>query len=297
MHAYVLLQDPSGGLHELVPGDIIGRMWSAALQLDDGRISEAHAMVSLREGQLRLVALRGALALDGKPLAQAPLAPGVRVTLAPGVALDVVEVHLPPHVLGAEAPGLPRQMLPGVCSVLPGPQLVRGWRQDALLHVWFTGDRWMAGARGAAPAPVDVGMELDAGGVPLRLLAIPVRDAGPEVTRRRGDLDTPLRIVANYTTVHVLREGAPPVVFCGMQAQLVSEIVATEGPLSWGALSESLWPREPDAVVRRGRLDTMLSRIRRRLRAAGIRADLVRTDGAGMVEVLLYPNDVVENRT
>ena len=50
MHAHAILRDPQGHHHELVHGDVIGRVWSAALQLDDGRVSEAHAMVSLREG-------------------------------------------------------------------------------------------------------------------------------------------------------------------------------------------------------------------------------------------------------
>jgi hypothetical protein len=49
--------------------------------------------------------------------------------------------------------------------------------------------------------------------------------------------------------------------------------------------------------MRRGRLDTLLSRVRRRLRAAGLRADLVRADGAGAIELLLYPHDRVDDRT
>jgi pSer/pThr/pTyr-binding forkhead associated (FHA) protein len=48
MLATVRLRLPDGSTTTLAPGDIIGRMASAALVLDDGRVSEAHAMVSLR---------------------------------------------------------------------------------------------------------------------------------------------------------------------------------------------------------------------------------------------------------
>ena len=58
-HATVYLLTPDGEEHALIPGDLIGRMHTAALHLDDGRVSEAHAMVSLRDGSLRLLSLRG----------------------------------------------------------------------------------------------------------------------------------------------------------------------------------------------------------------------------------------------
>lgn len=82
-----------------------------------------------------------------------------------------------------------------------------------------------------------------------------------------------------------------------MLARLVSELVALGGPAGWATLAGELWPDEADLLLQRGRLDTVLSRVRRRLRAAGVRADLVHTDGAGTMELLLYPHDRVEDRT
>ena len=58
MRPTVSLQLPDGSIHELGHGDLIGRLWTAALHLDDGRISEAHAMISLRGSELHLLALR-----------------------------------------------------------------------------------------------------------------------------------------------------------------------------------------------------------------------------------------------
>ncbi len=299
MHAHAILRDPQGHHHELVHGDVIGRVWSAALQLDDGRVSEAHAMVSLREGQLQLIALRGRLAVEGQPQSHVALRPGARIQLARGVELEVLEVYLPDDVLGIEAEGLPRQALPGVCSVLADPtlRLSAGWQDGALLHIWTTGDRWMARVPGAAARPLRAGDSLPVGAHRLRLVAIPLQDAGHSATRRQGELDAPVHLIAAFDTVHIHREGGPPVTLGGMQARLVSELVAIGGPVSWGVLAEELWPDEADAHMRRGRLDTLLSRVRRRLRAAGLRADLVRADGAGAIELLLYPHDRVDDRT
>jgi hypothetical protein len=299
LHAYALIRDPEGHVHELVHGDIVGRVWSAALQLDDGRVSEAHAMLSLREGQLQLIALRGRLAVEGQPQANVAIRPGLRVQLARGVELEVLEVSLPDHVLGVEGPTLPRQALPGVCSVLADPhvRLSAGWQEGARLHIWTTGERWMARKPGEAAAPLQAGEVVLVGGEPLRLVEIPLHDAGHSATRRQGELDAPVHIVAAFDTVHIHREGGVPVTLGGLQARLVSELVAIDGPVSWSVLAEELWPDGDDAFLRRNRLDTLLSRLRRRFRAAGLRADLVRADGSGTVELFLYPHDRVEDRT
>ncbi len=67
MRAFVRFQLPDGTQRDLYPGDIIGRLWSAALHVDDARVSEAHALVSLRGRELQLLALRGRFAVDSTP--------------------------------------------------------------------------------------------------------------------------------------------------------------------------------------------------------------------------------------
>jgi len=299
LHAHVLVRTPDGRLTELVHGDLIGRVWTAALQLNDGRVSEAHAMVSLREGRLELIALRGAFAVDGQPLPRVALSVGLRVQLARGIELEVVDVRLPDAVLGVEGPSLARQALPGVCSVVadPAPRLAQGFREDAAACIWTTGDGWMIRRPDGASVPLRGGDTLVAGGQTLQFVDIALHAAGPAATRRRGEVDSPVTIVAHFDTVHVHRAGEPAVTFSGKQAQLISELVACGGPLGWSALTEELWSDEEDPALRRSRLDVLLTRIRRKLRAGGVRADLVRTDGAGMVELFTYPYDTVENNT
>lgn len=55
MRAYAKILAPDDTEWLLGPGDRIGRLASAALTIDDARVSEAHAMISLRGGELRLL--------------------------------------------------------------------------------------------------------------------------------------------------------------------------------------------------------------------------------------------------
>jgi hypothetical protein len=296
VQTWALIRSPDGRLVELVPGDIIGRSTSAALPVDEGRVSEAHAMVSLREGQLQLLPLRGGLALGGEPVSHVVLTPGAVVQLADGVELTVMEAHLPLEVLGIEGRTLPRQMLPAVASILAGarPRLVGGWREDALAQLWSTGEGFrLKTSEGTREVAAGDGVTVN--GHELHFVAIPLGEAGPRTTRRVGDFADPLHIMARFDTVQVHRDGRAPVIFSGMQARLVTELVSVDGPVTWGVLSSELWPDEDDSALRRGRLDALLMRVRRRLRATGIRSDLIRSDGAGTVELVRYPNDRIED--
>ena len=296
VQTYVVLQTAQGQSVELVPGDFVGRAVGAALQLDDGRVSEAHAMISLREGQLQLLPLRGALGLAGEPVSHVVLKAGVVIELAHGVHLSVVEVHLPDEVLGIEGEGLMRQMLPSVASILDDGRLrvVAGWREDATAHLWSTGDDFHVRV-GSNTQSVTFGDTLTLGSRKLTFIAIPLGEAGPRTTRRLGDFGEPLNLVARFDTVQIHRDGRAPVIFSGMQARCLSELVAMDGPVAWSVLTAELWPDEEDPAIRRGRLDALLLRIRRRLRAVGVRTDLVRTDGAGTLELVRYPNDRIED--
>jgi hypothetical protein len=297
LHAFVRLVSPDGAVHELVHGDLIGRVWSASLQINDARVSEAHAMVSLREGELQLIGLRGAFAVDGNPVGEVTLTPGLRVLLASGVALQILDVQLPVAVLGLEGPGLPPVMLPGVCALVPGHpiRLCRGTRQDALATIWNDGEDWWI-RQGDEGRRLRAGDQLEVGGHSLTTVLIPLGDAGPGPTIART-LSPPLELVVRYDTVHVHREGHAPVMLSGNQARLVSELAACGAPIDWLALARQLWRDDAPAPQLRSRLDVVMSRIRRLLRVQGVRTNLVRTDGAGLVELLLYPDDHLKDES
>jgi hypothetical protein len=316
VRAYATLRAPDGTRHELVHGDIIGRLWSAAMPLDDARISEAHALVSLRERELRLIALRGGLALDGRPVNEIALQAGMEIVLARGLVIVVEGVFLPGFVLGLEGASLVRQALPPVASLVMGEQLrlVAGYSEHAAAWIWCTGASWrlrLAGpaspgapralggdeAPGTAARTLEPGDTIMLGGEAVRVVAIPLQAAGQAPTHAGGGVEAPLRIEACFDTVHIHREGATVLVLGGVQARIVSELVALGGPTHWTLLVGLLWPKDSDPDTVRSRFDVTLSRLRRKLRDARVRTDLVHTDGTGQVELLLYPHDAVEDRT
>jgi hypothetical protein len=298
MYAWVELRLPDGSLHELGHGDVVGRLWSAALPIDDERISEAHALVSLRGGDLKLLALRGHLAVEGRPRPEVELTPGLRVSLADGFDVEVVSVELPDAVLAVEGDGLPRQVLGGVCSLLtrPRPRLAPGSVAGAAAVFWTNRDEWRLRLGDGDARPLRAGDAWAADGRSFRAVRVALSDAGAAHTIASGP-PSPLRIVAAYDSVHLHREGWPVLSLGGLSARLLSELVALGGPASWEVVASELWRGESDRLVLRRRWDVGLTRLRRRLEAGRVRPDLVRADGSGQVELVVYPEDVVEDRT
>jgi len=269
------------------------------MPLDDGRVSEAHAMVSLREQELRLVALRGGFAVDGRPVSEIALRAGMEIVLAQGLSIEVEDVYLPSVVLGVESARIPRQVLPSVCSILerPEPRLLTGYAERGGAWIWYTGDAWRLRLGNEPPRALLAGDTFMVGDERLHAIDIPLAAAGLAPTRPHGGVATPLRILADFDTVHLFRNEVVAAVLGGIPARIISELVALGGPAHWTVLTGLLWPQEPDPDVVRSRLDVNLSRLRRKLREVRIRSDLVHTDGAGRIELLLYPDDVVEDRT
>lgn len=269
------------------------------MPIDDARVSEAHAMISLREQELRLIALRGAFAVNGRPTSEIALCAGMEILFARGLSVEVEEVHLPNSVLGLEGDGLPRTVLPSVASVQvsDGVRLITGFHESAAAWIWCTGETWRLSLAGSSPRTLSAGDSFKADNVLLHAVEVPLLDAGQAATHHRGGIDTPLSVVANFDTVHVHRQGEVVLVLGGVPARIISELVAMGGPTHWSVLAAQIWPREPDAEVVRSRLDVNMSRLRRKLREARVRTDLVHTDGSGQIELLLYPHDIVEDRT
>lgn len=296
----VHLRLPDDTVTALAPGDIIGRMAAAALVLDDPRVSEGHALVSLRGAELQLLALRGMFAVDGRPASKVVLARGQRLSFADGLDLWVDAVQLPDVLAAVEGDGLPRQVLAGSTSLFPGPppRVVPGSAPDAAAWIWSSGPRWRlrvgadSTARDLAP-----GDRFEVGGRSFQMTTVRVERAGVEPTVARGRVGEPLRMVAGWDTFRIEQEGRPPVIIGGLAARLLSLLAEVEVAMSWEGLARELWPAEPDRDNLRRRLDVTLSRLRTRLRSSGIRTDLVRSTGAGHLELVRYPGDAVVDQT
>ncbi|MCB9670480.1 MAG: FHA domain-containing protein [Alphaproteobacteria bacterium] len=286
-----MLLAPDGERHTLVHGDVLGRLWSAALHINDGRVSECHAMISTRGAELQLLGLRGRFRVGGEVRREVDLKPGQHIELAPGVWVTVEAVHPPSALLALEAPGMPRVVVTGVASLVGGerPAVRPGWNADADGQIWPTGEGWMRSGP-HAPEPVDDGSTWSVAGTTFRA----VLQVGAQPTaddRIHGDR---LRIVAHYDAAHVHLADGRSLVLSGLCARLVSELVAVGQPIGWEALAAELWGPLETSVLRK-RFDMQLSRLRHKLRAVGVRTNLVIADGTGLVQLVLGPDDVAED--
>jgi len=271
----------------LVPGDLIGRLWNAALRLRDPRVSEAHAYVSLRGKELQLLALRGRFAVKGKRLDRVTLRPGVHIDLAQGLTLEVVDVWLPPEVMALTTAGLPPQILSGTCSIVtePEPRIELPGHPRAVATVWAEDTTWFAEAPGHEPVALTPDEPMMFGGLQWMPSMVPVASIAPATVPDLSMVES-LRIVPNYDVLRIERDGRAPVVISGIPARLVSELAAL-GPVDWRVLAGEIW-RTPDS---RKRLDMAVARLRQKLRAHGIRSDIVRPLGNGVFALHLMQDD------
>jgi len=299
MHATTTVRTPDGQLHALGNGDIIGRLWFAALQLSSPHISEAHALVSLRGGKLHLLALRGVFAMKGKLLKELVIEAGQQISFARDLTVEVVEVTLPDVILGLEGEGLTRQPIPGVASLrlTPKPSLVPGARDGADAVFWSTGDGWMVREAGGNEEALEPGWTMHHPGGTVRAITLKLSQAGQSPTRQMGRMGAPIRLETHWDTVHIHREGQPTVTLTGHPARVLSELGTVGTAVPWEGIARQLWTDIEDRHMLRKRFDTVVARLRRKLRSAGLNPGLVRPDGTGNFSLVLRPADTLDDRT
>lgn len=300
MRAEVRLRTPSGQVVRLGPGDLIGRTSAAALVIDDPRVSEAHALVSLRRGDLFLLALRRLFGVRGKPTAELRLVRGLELDIVEGLRLHVEEVITPAEVIALRGPGIAPRPLGQVVSFLAGspPQTCDRFVPGAIAHLWsLSPERWRIRIGADDPFDLELGQRFVIDGVELEVCVAKLAAAEHLPTDRGGGFEPGLRIVAHYESVELHRDNTPPVMIGGIGARLISELVSYDGPVGWEVLARELWRDDVDAMELRHRWDVALSRVRTRLREGGIRPDLLRSDGGGQIQLVLYEGDRVLDRT
>ena len=299
MRAYVRFRLPDGSSCTLGHGDLVGRLATAGLRLADPRISEAHAMVSLRGSDLKLLGLRGRFAVDGKPVSEVRLVEGLEIQLARGLPIVCEEVELPDQVLAIEAEDVPRQVLSGTSSIVlkPRPRLIPRYQGDASAWLWTEEDGWRLALRDQDARPLEPGDSFEVGGVDFRAVGVALDHASHSVTRFRDAIHRPLRIEARFETVHLHREETDLVVLTGLAAKIVSELASFGCPVQWEMVAQPLWPDLSERELLRRRWDVALARLRRKLREGRVRTDLVHADRGGNVELLLREGDQVLDRT
>ena len=298
MTAGVRLLLPNGAVHVLPLGGFLGRSVHCALRIDDPAISEAHALLSWRGGELRLIALRRRLAVQGQPVEETRVFEGDEIELAPGFVIEVLEVVLPAHVLVLEGPGLPTQLLPDVAAIGlgPPPTLSARTMPDAAAILWQSPDAPPPGARirladGAEITPDPDGY-FTLGTTRFRIRATPTGSVADAATGRPSEREA-LLVRIDGDVVH-LRVGSREVDFQGVQGRLLRLLAVAGVAYDWAPLASRVWTDRADWDLLRSRLDTTVSRIRRRLKTVGFAPSLLRTNGAGGFVLALEPRDVVD---
>lgn len=299
MRAFVSIRS-AAGQHELGHGDIIGRLRSAALHLDDPRISEAHAMVSVRGDALKLMALRGRVfevdveAGTAREANDITLRDGLDLGLGPDVILHVEEVFVPETVLAIEGPGVLRYPLQAVMSLylLPIPRILPGFHGDAPAVIWGEGGSWRLRKQGARAEILEAGSSFALGDLTFSVVEMPTAQSGVGGTVYP---DQPLRIVVSYDTAEI-HAGERVTLLSGVQARILTELVAFDGPAPWDVLAGEVWGAGIDRVQLRARFDMAMLRLRKRLREGAVRDELVVSTGTGQVQLLLRAGDVVDAR-
>lgn len=303
MLAQVQFTVSDGRVVTLGPGDIIGRGSHVTLRVADPGASEAHAMLSLRGGDMMLLALRGRFQLDGERLSKLILRRGQVIALSPQTTLTVGTVQLPAAVLGLEIAGLGRQILSGVTSLVEGDalqpaRLVPRFEPAAVAWFYSVDGAWRLHHDGANTVPLLPGQLLDIAGLQVRVVSVELESAGHAPTSVEDALDVPLRIVARYDSVQIYRTQDVVVSLSGIGARVISELVAIDRPTPWETLAREVWSdANSDVADLRARFDAAMSRLRRTLRQAGLRGDLIVNDGHGNVELIRHAHDQLVDET
>ncbi len=307
MFVGVLFETHSGAQVDLPPESVIGRMSTAGFRIDDPRISEAHALVSLRGTELRLLALRGRVSVDGKPATDIKLTPGLRIILAGFYPLLVRAVSLPatfPAIIGADD-ATPFPAL-GIVAFFPGTPvpLRHGFDPTAAAHLWVADDgitfRPNEPLTLEDPAPTQdrilaIGDRFTVTGHTYTLTTTDLSTLGIDATVDTGHLDAALTVHLRYDTARIVGAHGRTCTLDGLRARTLAELHAIGQPIAWQELTRILW--EPNDLQTesqmRQRWDQLLIRIRTKLRESGIRSDLVRSVRPGLVELVLGPDDRV----
>lgn len=292
---FVRFRGPDGLRTVLLPEDLIGRMAKADLRINDPRISEAHALLSLRGLRLQLIGLgKARLRSQREDGPRLTLAQGDVVTLAPGVELEAEEVSLPTSVWRIQGPdGASEELLRSQYTVTADGRLEAGYRAEGLAWLWSAGDGWFCQVGAGARRPLLPGVLQVAPGVALQVADQAPRGAESTIFEASG----PLRIVTHFDMVHIYQGERRLLTLTAKAAVLFRLLAEARGPESWSYLASKLWP-ELDRALRRKPYDRTLERLRGHLAAAGLRRDLVRSFGPGVdqrgrVQLMLGPEDIV----
>ena len=289
----ILRHKESGQRTSLGPGDFIGRSDVATLCLDDPRISEAHAMISLRDRQLQLIALRGRFRHDGKVLTEVRLTQGMELELAHDVTLICEQVEMPRTLLGLLIDDELEITLTNTMTLYADtvPTLKRGYAADGDAIFWSTGSSWRMRIADDPACTLKAGDTFTVRGASIKIISIPVERAA--YARTRDTLRAPLLFKPHSTCVEVQPEGGEPMIVSGVPGKILASLLQRHCTASWQEIIDDVWPEDASTLsALRRRFDAGLRRLRDHLRGVlPEHEELIKLDGTGVVLLTLSPQD------
>lgn len=242
----VVFVDPDGVRHQIYPGDLIGRLASAALSIADPRISEAHALLSLRGSSFRLLGLRGGLRLGSRWRGELELREGMGVGLAEGYDLTVERIVVPTSILALDGLGPDPVALdrPEWSLLEDGPRAEPRVDRDASAWIWCAGGAWWLQRPDRPPRRIDAGDTLKLGPHTVSVIAAPVAAAATPGTVRSARSAPPmvLDIWPEHSEIRVGERQA--VKITGNSHRILRQTAlhtADGGSVHWTRVAEQIW--------------------------------------------------------
>lgn len=285
----VLFQTDEGERHRAQPGDLLGRGARCAIPFEDPRISEAHAMVSLRAGGFWLLGLRGTVWQGHRWGHEVGLEAGKRVLIADDVGLTVLDIDLPSLILALEGIGdRPMPLTHATLSLFAEPlQVASGFRGSAEAWIWASDGHWMVRESSGAIRVLEIGEPVQVGKYRLDVVGVPLEAGQAHRTVRQRSVHPPLTIEIGVSNTVIVSNGEE-LSLVGRSHDLLrttAELTTETGaPVHWTAVASRIWRANPTAENwYRNR-----ARLAARLKSAGLPSDLVAMD-QGLVSLRLRP--------
>lgn len=280
----------------LGPGDFIGRSEVAALCLDDPRVSEAHAMVSLRDGSLKLIALRGRFRQGEEVLSEAVLRPGVVLEFARDVHLVCEQVHMPDEVLGLLINAELKVMLTHTMTLYTSENMMikRGYDPRGGAIFWTTGSLWRVQIADQPSLTLEQGQTFIVDQTRIEVIAIPLDRIAQ--THTRNSLRSPLRFTCHDTHVEIARVNEPTIKVSGVPGRILLSLLRRQGTASYQEIVKEVWPHDVSTNLSlRRRFDTGIRRLRTHLGHVlpVDETQFIQLDGTGVVTLFLSPRDEI----
>lgn len=242
---------PGEAIVRALPGQVVGRGMFAAVPVPHARVSEAHAVLSLRSSLL-LLGARGDLSVDGQVVRRVELRAGQVIALLPDLAarLEVLRVDQAPEFLGLSVDGGAPVAIPPIeegYALLDGKPVAAKTRPA---RFWSAGEDWYVLPDGEDPSALEVGAEWQVEGHTVQLCnLLPPKLVSTETLAPNMPVYSTLKAVKDAVGYRVDAYGTDGQVFDllgGQPGNILGQLLTSVGPRPWTEIAAPMWEAQAD---------------------------------------------------